>query len=58
MLGVYSINGQLVKLLAAKTMSAGRHAIEFDGANLASGIYFVHLRHGQQTKTIKIALLQ
>ena len=39
-LNIYSVTGQKVATLADNYVSAGTHAVKFDGSNLASGMYF------------------
>jgi rhamnogalacturonan endolyase len=41
---VYNTEGRLVSNIVNGNYPAGRHEINFDGANLASGIYFVRSR--------------
>lgn len=43
-LNVYAITGQLVQTLIDKEMKAGRHSIEFNGENLASGVYIYSIK--------------
>jgi hypothetical protein len=40
---VFNISGQKVLTILNKTMRAGKHMIEFDDQNLASGIYYYRI---------------
>lgn len=45
---VYSITGQrIATLLSNKTLSAGRHTVQFDATGLASGMYLYSLKLGE-----------
>jgi len=62
---IYDIKGRLVSTLLNKSYQAGIHKVEFDGTNLANGIYFVRARilssaklAGQHIFTKKIMLLK
>ena len=55
-LGVYNINGQKVAELANGTMNAGNHAVEFDGSNLNSGVYYYTLEVDGIALTKKMVL--
>ena len=57
-LEVYNTIGQKVATLVKGQMSAGYHQVEFNGNNLASGIYFYRLQIGSLTKTKKLLLLK
>lgn len=39
-INIYSISGQIVATLVDDYMTAGKHAVMFDGSSLASGVYF------------------
>jgi len=41
---VYNILGQKIKTIVNKELSAGKHKFEFDGSNMASGVYFYVLQ--------------
>jgi len=58
MLSVYNILGQPVSQLVNGDIDAGYHAVEFDGSNLASGVYFYRLRAGDYISTKKLLLLK
>ena len=61
-LGVYDASGRIVRQLVHGALTAGPHAIEWDGRDAtghkaAAGIYFVRLRfdsHDRQTKLVKL----
>jgi hypothetical protein len=42
-LRIYDVSGRLVTELLNGAMEKGYHSVEFNGTNLASGIYFYHL---------------
>jgi hypothetical protein len=55
---VYNITGQKVATLVDNTMSAGAHSVVFDGAGLASGVYFFRVTCGGATRTGKMLLMK
>ncbi len=57
-LSVYNLLGQEVARLVDQPMQAGQHRLIFDGSNLASGIYFLHLNAGPLQETRKIILMK
>ena len=57
-LDVYSITGQKVATLVDGTMSAGEHSVQFDGSNLASGIYLYRFTSKRFEKTGKMILVK
>jgi hypothetical protein len=56
-LSIYNVTGQKIAEYAG-TKQAGRHAITFDGENLASGIYLYRLEAGAFQETKKMVLLK
>lgn len=55
---IYNILGQKVLNLVNKEMKAGKYETEFNGSNLASGIYFYRIDSGNFTETKKMLLLK
>lgn len=55
---VYNILGNEVKTLVNEKQNAGSYSIEFDAANLASGIYFYKLEAGEFRQTKRMILLK
>jgi hypothetical protein len=55
---VYDILGNEVKTLVNKEQSAGSYEVEFNGSDLASGVYFYRLNAGQFTSVKKMMLLK
>ena len=55
-LSIYDINGRLVETLQEGSLSPGDYSFTFDGSNLASGTYFVHLRTGEAVSIQKMML--
>jgi hypothetical protein len=56
-LTIYNVNGQKVQAFSG-THEAGRVEIEFDAANLASGVYFYKVNAGSFSATKKMVLLK
>jgi hypothetical protein len=63
-LKVYDISGQLVnQLISGEHFPLGSHDLRWDGRNqqgqlVASGIYLMHIRSGQYSRTAKMTLLR
>ena len=55
---IYNQLGQQVALLAAGDYAAGVHEINFDGANLASGVYYYRIDAGTYSQTKKMVLMK
>jgi ligand-binding sensor domain-containing protein len=55
---VYSITGRKVAILADTKMNAGQHSIEFDGFNLATGVYVARLETKRSLITRKMLLIK
>ena len=57
-LKVYDVLGNEVATLVNATQDVGAHQINFDAANLASGLYFYTIKAGNFTSTKKMMLLK
>lgn len=57
-LKVYNLNGIEVKSILNATIFKGYYEINFDGGNLASGVYYCHLKTNNFKKTIKMLLIK
>jgi len=57
-LKIYDVLGNEIATLINKEKTAGNYQVEFDGANLPSGIYFYRLRAGGFVETKKMLLLK
>jgi len=57
-LAVFDVTGRTVATLVDGAMSAGAHTVEFDGANLTSGVYFARLEMGGASQARKMALIK
>ena len=57
-LKVYDLLGREIKTLVNEEKIPGNYKIEFDAANLSSGIYFYRLQAGSFTQTKKLILLK
>jgi subtilisin family serine protease len=55
---LYNLLGQQVQVLADEALTAGRHTIECDGAELASGVYLYRLEGDGFVATRKMVLLK
>jgi len=55
-LKVFDTLGNLVKILVNEQQNAGEYTINFDGARLASGVYFYRLKTGDSIQTRKMIL--
>lgn len=50
--------GQVVENISSGYLQAGIHSYRFDAGNLASGVYFVHVRSGSSVKTHPMILIK
>lgn len=57
-LAVYNQNGQLVKELVNQNLNAGNHEVQFNAANLNSGVYFYRLTTPTASYTQKMVLVK
>jgi hypothetical protein len=60
---VHDVSGAVVATLADETMSASRHAIEWNGRSrfghvMSSGVYFVRILHAGEVRQQKITLVK
>ncbi len=57
-LSIYNILGRKVAVLVDRVMKMGRHHIQFDGTDLASGVYLYRMKTSDQTTTRKMVLMK
>ncbi len=57
-INIYSITGQLVKILVQEKQSAGYYSVPFNAAGLASGTYIYQLRAGSFIQSSKMVILK
>jgi hypothetical protein len=57
-LKVYNILGKEVATLVSKKLNQGNHTYQFDGKNLASGVYYYQLVAGDYREVKKMILLR
>lgn len=57
-LSLFDVQGRLVSKLLSAFTEAGSHELEFDGHDLASGLYFLRMTAGQNDYTQKLHLLK
>lgn len=55
-LSVYNISGQKVAELANRTLNAGHHVVDFDGAGFSSGVFYYELQVDGKAITKKMVL--
>ena len=55
-LAIYDATGREVKALIDQEQQAGRHVVDFEAANLASGLYFYRLKAGEFSRTRSMVL--
>jgi hypothetical protein len=55
---VYDVLGREVSTLVNEVKEPGTYSVEFDGTNLASGVYFYRLQAGDFVATKKLVLLK
>jgi subtilisin family serine protease len=57
-LKVYDIQGRLIRTLLNKNLKTGSYSIDFDGAELPSGVYIIKMKAGTFMDTKKMLLLK
>lgn len=57
-LTVYNVLGQIVSTLVNTRMSAGSHSVQFNAANLSTGVYFYKIKAGEFYSIKKMILLK
>ncbi len=57
-LKVYDILGREIKTLVNQYQDKGKHEVNFNASNLASGVYFYQLKSGSFVSTKKMLLLK
>ena len=57
-LKVYNIIGEQVVTLVSNKLNSGNHTYQFDGKNLASGVYYYQLTAGEYREVKKMILLR
>ena len=58
LLKVYDVNGRLVTTLVNEMKTPGEYIVNFNGANLSSGVYFYSLQTENFTETKKMVLIK
>ena len=57
-LKVYNVLGEEIKTLVNNKLQAGNHTYEFDGSNLASGVYLYRIEAGEFQQVRKMVLIK
>ena len=55
---IYNITGEEVSTLLNEEQNAGRYQIQWNAAELASGVYFYRIQAGQFSDTKKLILMK
>ena len=60
LLTIYDIQGHIVRRLLHEEKSAGKHTVQWDASQYASGVYYYKLQVGtnQLTETKKLILMK
>ncbi|MDQ1265108.1 MAG: hypothetical protein QG635_258 [Bacteroidota bacterium] len=53
-ISVFDVLGKLVSYIFDDELPAGIHAVEFDAKEYSTGIYFINIKAGGQTQTLKV----
>lgn len=56
--GIYNVVGQRVSQLLDETLPPGEHTVVWDGTEMPSGIYIIHLEIGNRVLTRKMTLIK
>ena len=57
-LKVYDVLGKEIETLVSGPQNAGNHSVQFNAAELASGVYFYKIEAGKYSDTRKLLLLK
>ena len=57
-LSVFDLEGRKIQTLVNETENAGTHSVQWNAANLPTGVYFYHLQAGHFSATKKLLLLK
>jgi hypothetical protein len=57
-LSVFDVTGRFIRYIVNENQSAGAHQYDFDGSNLASGIYIYKIETDEFTDTKKMVLIK
>jgi len=57
-LKVYNILGEEIATVVHDKLQAGNHTYQFDGSNLASGVYLYRIEAGEYNKVMKMILIK
>jgi hypothetical protein len=57
-LKIYDVLGNEVRILVNNEMDAGKHSVEFDASELASGIYYYRIQAGEFDNMKKMVLIK
>jgi hypothetical protein len=55
---IFDVNGRLVSTVVDRVLSAGNHSYDFDGAKLASGVYWMRLQAEDRQEVKRLSLLK
>ncbi len=55
---VYDVAGRLVRTVVEAEQAAGYHEVRMDASSLASGLYFVRMQAGNETRTVRLSVVR
>ncbi|HYV92905.1 MAG TPA: T9SS type A sorting domain-containing protein [Chitinophagales bacterium] len=58
LLQIFDVSGRLIATLADEAMSAGDHNLQWNAADVNSGIYFLKMEAGEYSATEKISIIK
>jgi hypothetical protein len=56
-LGVYDVQGRLIRRLVQAAQPAGSHVVDWDAAGLPSGVYFYRITAGERMEAMRVTII-
>jgi hypothetical protein len=53
-IGLFNINGQILKTVSNEVFEAGNHQLEFNTSSISSGVYWIKFESKDLTQTVKL----
>jgi len=57
-LGLFDLNGQLIKVLDSGVKQSGKHSVELDGSDFTTGLYFIRLQSRNRNEIQRVVILK